>query len=311
MNIEKIFAKVKNSVVRVETGDGSGSGIIVDERGIVLTNCHVVELKNIAALLLYNGRIDFGRVIYSNRIRDIAFLYVNLRNLPVAKLNYSPKMKIGEEIIAIGHPAGLPYSVTMGIISYPTRIIEEEPGLPYIQYDAVTNFGSSGGPIIDQKGKVIGIACKGKGQSEGLNLAIPTSDIKSYILDVKNRFGWYKSAKYCSICGNANDYNNKFCQTCGSTLTTNSELNNEINEWKSLFKEKLVCKNCMNINPKENMKCNFCGAILRSLKTNAKNNKKDTTKNIACPVCEKINNMSEQYCTNCGVRLVNLKKEKT
>ncbi|MCX7994206.1 MAG: serine protease [candidate division WOR-3 bacterium] len=147
MNITKIFAKVKNAIVRVETEGGFGTGIVVDKRGIILTNHHVVELENIATLYFYNGKIEIGKIIYANRARDIAFIYINQQNLYEAKLSYLQKTKIGEEIIAI------------------------------------TNPGSSGGPIINRMGEVVGMTCMGF--SEGLNLAIPISDIKSYLLDIK------------------------------------------------------------------------------------------------------------------------------
>jgi len=301
MNIAEIYAKISKAVVRIETEESHGSGIIIDKRGLVLTNYHVVEFENFAILFFYNGKIDIGRVIISNRKRDVAFIYFKLKGLPEAKLNYSKKIKIGEEIIAVGHPKNLPYSVTKGIVSYPVRIIEEDPHLPYIQYDAVIHFGSSGGPIINQNGEVIGITCKG--WDKDLNLAIPISDIKLYLSDIKNRFNWYQTSKYCCICGNANSHVVKFCQKCGTRLPSHGELVQEIKNAKSMINEKVMCKSCLNINTKENMICSFCGSSLHSIRISMKEDKYLSRKVAVCPVCKKRNNITERYCKHCGIVL--------
>ena len=252
MNITKIIQRARKSVVRIyadvvgSSGKSEGSGVIIDKSGIILTNHHVVRLNKAVVLVLFDWRIDAGRLIYSDPYRDIALIYMPLTNLVPADLGYSIEINIGEEIIAIGHPEQLPYSVSKGIVSHPARIYTEKPGLVYIQFDASSQPGSSGGPLLNLQGKVIGIVCSGFGET--LNLAIPIHAIKPCLLKILNKIDRYKKGNYCHVCGEANDSREKFCQNCGVKLTTRTELEEILRRERIEIKNFVVCKHCDNLN---------------------------------------------------------------
>jgi hypothetical protein len=320
MKIVDIVSKVRKSVVRIVTipsdsGNGNevitGSGIVIDKRGVILTNRHIVNSENATIVISFNGAINVGRILCSNLDRDVAFVYSGQKNLIPARFNYSKKINIGEEIIVIGHPENLPYSVTKGIISYPNRILEKEKaGLSYIQFDAPTHPGSSGGALLDFQGRVIGIVCEGFGES--LNLAIPVCEIRAKIADIKKRLGWYNASKYCSICGEANDCEKRHCKRCGVKLISSNELR-KIIEDKRIFTEYFIfCKYCKNLDKlkdPEKTSCSFCDHPLNS--TSLKNKRKTTKsykKKIICSICKKGNSRESRYCSNCGNDLLRERK---
>ncbi|MEO0075004.1 MAG: trypsin-like peptidase domain-containing protein [candidate division WOR-3 bacterium] len=303
MKITEIIAKAKSSVVRIESSIGNGSGFIIDRRGIILTNYHVIGSDKAATVILSDGRIEIAKIIYSHPQRDIAFLMTDCSNLEPIKLNMYKRATLGEQVIAIGHPIDLPYTATIGIVSFPNRITEYEPKLPFIQFDASIKSGSSGGPLLNLSSEVIGITTAGIATGETFNFAIPLYEIKNYITDIKNRIAWFRNTKYCHICGKANDNINKYCQQCGSILTTSKEIIAIINQLKSEAEEFVICKNCINKISQHQSICYFCGNPIQIGKSR-KQRKKTRAKNrlIICPVCQS-QNYNNKYCNKCGVKL--------
>lgn len=307
MNIPKIIRKATKSVVRVFSDNGNGSGFIIDKRGLILTNHHVIGLDKVASVIFFNGKIKIGKVIYSNPYRDIAFIYIKYISFPPTILNYSSAVNAGEEILAIGHPEDLPYTVTRGIVSYPARIRKEEPGLLYIQFDASTAPGSSGGPLLNLRGQVIGIVCEGVRKTETLNLAIPIHSIKPHLLEVKREMDWYTTANYCHICGEANHTKYTFCSRCGAQLGTDREIKRMLKDRTIQVKNIAVCKYCGNINTVEdehNAKCVVCYNSLSMANSQHKiKTLKKPRLNVICGSCKANNDDITDYCINCGVDL--------
>ena len=173
----------------IQQQQGQGSGFITRSDGVVLTNAHVVEGANEVTVTLPDGRSFSGKVLGSDRFTDVAVVKVVAAGLPVAPLGDSTKLRPGEWAIAIGNPFGLDNTVTAGIISaiQRTNAVGEGQRVPYIQTDAAVNPGNSGGPLINDRGQVIGInTAIRQAPGAGLSFAVPINlarQIASQILD--------------------------------------------------------------------------------------------------------------------------------
>jgi S1-C subfamily serine protease len=160
----------------IQQQQGQGSGFITRSDGVLLTNAHVVEGASEVTVTLPDGRSFNGKVLGSDPLTDVAVVKVVASKLPVAPLGDSAKVRPGEWAIAIGNPLGLDNTVTAGIISaiQRTNAVGEGQRVPYIQTDAAVNPGNSGGPLINDRGQVIGInTAIRQAPGAGLSFAIP------------------------------------------------------------------------------------------------------------------------------------------
>lgn len=160
----------------IQQQQGQGSGFITRSDGVILTNAHVVEGASEVGVTLPDGRSFRGKVLGSDSITDVAVVKVAAAGLPVAPLGDSAKVRPGEWAIAIGNPLGLDNTVTAGIISavQRTNAVGEGQRVPYLQTDAAVNPGNSGGPLINERGQVIGInTAIRQAPGAGLSFAIP------------------------------------------------------------------------------------------------------------------------------------------
>ena len=168
-----------------------GSGFIIDEKGIVVTNNHVIsDAEDI--IVRVNGDKEFkAKVIGADPLSDIAVLQLETKEkfIPV-EFGNSDKARIGDWVIAIGNPFGLGGTVTSGIISARNRSIGLSRYEDYIQTDASINSGNSGGPLFDMNGDVIGIntAILGRNGSIGIGFSIPSNSAK-IVIDQLIKFG--------------------------------------------------------------------------------------------------------------------------
>ena len=168
-----------------------GSGFIIDEKGLVVTNNHVIQDAE-DILVIVNGDQEFkAKVIGADPLSDIAVLQLETEKkfIPVA-FGDSDKARIGDWVIAIGNPFGLGGTVTSGIISARNRSIGLSRYEDYIQTDASINSGNSGGPLFDMNGNVIGIntAILGRSGSVGIGFSIPSNSAK-LVIDQLIEFG--------------------------------------------------------------------------------------------------------------------------
>ena len=168
-----------------------GSGFIIDEKGIVVTNNHVIEGAE-DIVVQVNGDKEFkAKVIGADPLSDIAVLQIETKEkfMPV-KFGDSDKARIGDWVIAIGNPFGFGGTVTSGIISARNRSIGLSRYEDYIQTDASINSGNSGGPLFDMNGDVIGIntAILGRNGNVGIGFSIPSNSAK-IVIDQLIKFG--------------------------------------------------------------------------------------------------------------------------
>ena len=162
---------------------GLGSGIIVDGRGYVLTNDHVVADVEQIKIGLGDGRTFRATLVGRDPYTDLAMLKIEGANLPVVTLGDSSQLLIGETVVAIGNPLWIEggATVTAGVVSGFGRSTEQE-GLPVlhnlIQTDAAINAGNSGGPLVDLEGRVVGINTAVIASAHGIGFAIPIDSVK-------------------------------------------------------------------------------------------------------------------------------------
>ena len=168
-----------------------GSGFIIDEKGIVITNNHVIQDAEDIVVRVGGDKEYKAKIIGADPLSDIAVLQIDSKEkfIPV-KFGDSDKARIGDWVIAIGNPFGLGGTVTSGIISARNRSIGLSRYEDYIQTDASINSGNSGGPLFDMNGNVIGIntAILGKGGSIGIGFSIPSNNAKK-VVDQLIEFG--------------------------------------------------------------------------------------------------------------------------
>ena len=175
-----------------------GSGFIIDKKGIVITNNHVIQDADEITVILQNNVTLKAEVIGRDPKTDIAVLRVKpKKDLPFVKLGDSDKMRVGDWVVAIGNPFGLGGTVTAGIVSARGRNINSGPYDDFIQTDASINRGNSGGPLFNLTGEVIGINTaifSPTGGSIGIGFSIPsriaTGIINQLIKYGKTRRGW-------------------------------------------------------------------------------------------------------------------------
>ncbi|MCH2047521.1 MAG: trypsin-like peptidase domain-containing protein [Trichodesmium sp. ALOHA_ZT_67] len=163
---------------------GQGSGFIVDSKGIILTNAHVVNKADKVTVTLNDGRQFIGEVKGTDEITDLAVVKVDTKDeiLPVAILGDSNLIQVGDWAIAVGNPLGFNNTVTLGIISTLKRpssaIGIPDKRLDFIQTDAAINPGNSGGPLLNDRGEVIGINTAIRADAMGIGFAIPINKAK-------------------------------------------------------------------------------------------------------------------------------------
>jgi len=165
---------------------GLGTGIIMDPEGHILTNNHVAGGATKIEVLLASGKRYPAKLIGADPKTDLAVIQISAKEaLPHVTLGDSDKMKVGEWVVAIGHPRGLDQTVTQGIISakHRTAIMDPKSYQDFLQTDAAINPGNSGGPLLNLRGEVVGINAAIVSQSggfEGIGFAIP-SNMARYI----------------------------------------------------------------------------------------------------------------------------------
>ncbi len=169
----------------------SGSGVVVDPAGYIITNAHVVRGAVRVRVLIAGARrtatLDpdvaaTAKIIGIDRGTDLALLKIEQKGLATLKFGDSDMLRQGELVLAIGSPLGLKNSVSMGVVSAPARQISEDNPVAYIQTDASINPGNSGGALVNTEGQLMGINSfiySQSGGSQGIGFAIPSSIVKN------------------------------------------------------------------------------------------------------------------------------------
>lgn len=169
--------------------EGLGSGFIMEKSGYIITNNHVVSDADKLTVTLLSGKEYKAKVIGTDPPTDVAVIKIEADDLPVLEFGNSDNLRVGDWVIAIGNPFGLTSTVTVGVASAKGRSgIGVEDYEDFIQTDAAINMGNSGGPLLDARGKVIGIntaILSPSGGSLGIGFAIPSNVAKTIYKQLK------------------------------------------------------------------------------------------------------------------------------
>jgi len=155
---------------------GMGSGFIISQDGLILTNAHVVGNAKEATVKLNDRREFTAKVVGTDPATDVAVLRIEATGLPVVRLGNPQNLQVGDPVLAIGSPFGFEQTATQGIVSAKGRSLPGGAYVPFIQTDAAVNPGNSGGPLFDASGAVVGINAQiysRSGGYQGLAFAIP------------------------------------------------------------------------------------------------------------------------------------------
>lgn len=207
LSVPAVVTKVRPSVVTIltrgvpaapsQTQSGSGSGVIIDESGYILTNNHLVMGMKSIVVGLSTGRLTPGRVVARDFLLDLALVKITAQDLVPAMLSPSPELEIGESVVAIGNPLALKggSTVTVGVVSALDRSVLTPDGetlYDLIQTDAAINPGNSGGPLVDLSGRVIGINVAIAPSAQAISYAISMDAIYPHIQSMMVRGSIYR-----------------------------------------------------------------------------------------------------------------------
>lgn len=176
---------------------GEGSGFIVSEDGLVLTNAHVVDKADEVIVKLTDRREYTAKVLGADPRTDVAVLKIDASDLPTVKLGSPQNLQVGEWVLAIGSPFGFDNTATVGVVSAKGRSLPSDSLVPFIQTDVAVNPGNSGGPLFNTRGEVVGINSQifsRSGGYQGLSFAIPI-DLAINIKDQIEQTGQARHAR--------------------------------------------------------------------------------------------------------------------
>jgi serine protease Do len=219
MTIQETIEKNQNSVLQIATKTSTGTGFYLREYDIIVTNHHVVK-DNVRVTV--KGKTfpkKLADVVFMDERYDLAFLMppLDLTALPELKLGLYEDLKDGDSVVAIGHPYGLNYTATQGVISRVDRI---QQGIKYIQIDAAINPGNSGGPLVNEDGDVVGVNTFIIKGGDNLGFALPSV----YLKEALDQYSSYRGqfALRCPSCATivteATLDAGKYCPNCGTKI---------------------------------------------------------------------------------------------
>ena len=214
MNTQIILEKYIENIIQIMTPYGTGTGFIIDD--LIVTNSHVVSgLKEVVISAKKVKRV-IASVVYDDPYYDLAFIKFDF-NLPSTTLKLSTiNVEDGDTTIAIGHPYGLNYTATEGIVSRASRL---QGDLEYIQIDAAINPGNSGGPLLNKNGEVIGVNTFIIQNANNLGFSLPYFYVREALDNFKDKK--HENIIKCPSCKNLiyeEDIKDDYCPQCGVRL---------------------------------------------------------------------------------------------
>ncbi len=206
---------ISSSVFKINTSSGSGTGFYLRGKGIVVTNCHVIMGYRDVSLEDHKKSRFMARVVFVNKEADVAFLKPETDfEVPDLELADISNLKSRDKVFVLGFPFGMPYTETNGIVSAPRQLME---GSYYIQTDAAVNPGNSGGPVVDEAGKVVGITTCKFSQADNMGFAVPVDILKEELESFTQNREMVYSIK-CNSCKNLILEETEYCPNCGNSI---------------------------------------------------------------------------------------------
>jgi len=218
----------RDLIVQIATPNSTGTGFFIKDRGLIVTNHHVVEGNR--AVVIEGARFakQLVRVRFTDPKYDLAFLEgpKNGPELPELRLGVDKTLHERDAITAIGHPFGLKFSVKSGIVSNTREILN---GIPYLHIDAALNPGNSGGPLVDNDGEVVGVNTFVMQNGDNTGFSLPVRYLQASLDDFKQLGA--DTASRCPACLNVvteKTVEKNFCSHCGHRV----ELPNTVEEYE-------------------------------------------------------------------------------
>lgn len=222
--MKAIIEQYKKLVIQIATPYSTGTGFFLSDFGYIVTNEHVVRDNKEVVIDGEGIEKQLVNIVYIDQKYDLAFLEApETHSMPQTSLRDSENQVVeGEEIIAVGHPFGLQYTVTKGIIS---NTIHEVSGVNYLQHDAALNPGNSGGPLISKNGKIVGVNTFVIKNGNNIGFSLPVKYLKNAILEFEKGNG--EHGVRCTSCAHTvfeHTIKNKYCPHCGSHIEMISQI---------------------------------------------------------------------------------------
>ena len=216
--MKDVIEQLKNVVIQIATPFSTGTGFYLKEYNLIVTNEHVVRGNREVVIEGTLFKRQLTDVVYVDPRYDLAFLkFEESVEMPSVSFANGKAMEEGATVVAIGHPFGLSFSVTQGIISNAEHRVNE---ISYFQHDAALNPGNSGGPLVNAKGEIIGVNTFTILDGENIGFCLPAF----YLIDTLDDYitnGGYSSGSRCINCLNLvfeKNIENGFCPFCGSKI---------------------------------------------------------------------------------------------
>lgn len=207
--------KSADSVFKISTSSGTGSGFYLRDKNILVTNFHVVQGYRTVAVEDQRKERYLANVVFVNPTSDLAFLQpVRNLNIPPRVFDSFASVRERERVYVLGFPFGMPYTETEGIVSSPRQLMG---GRYYIQTDAAVNPGNSGGPVVNASGQLVGITTSKFTEADNVGFAIPVNDLQE---DLES-FNFNREMTYavkCSSCKNLIFSKTEYCNNCGNSI---------------------------------------------------------------------------------------------
>ena len=218
MEFQEIIEAYQPAIIQIASSGNTGTGFYLDAYNLIITNEHVVGKAAEVTIAGRSFQKMLSSVWYTDKKHDLSFLQPPPgAAFPVISLGKYELMKDGDEVIAIGHPFGLNYTATQGVVSKVDRVRQ---GLHFIQIDAAINPGNSGGPLVNNKGEVIGVNTFIIKGGDNLGFALPVSYLKA-ALDLYTPYKGTPATR-CPNCNflvlPSNIDSGKYCPSCGTEV---------------------------------------------------------------------------------------------
>lgn len=229
LKMKDIINTYKDIIIQIATPYSTGTGFYIKEKNLIVTNEHVIRDNREVVVEGTKLKKQLSRVLFSDPKLDLAFLEIgNGTDMPGISINDKDEVQVGEQVLAIGHPFGLEFSATQGIISNTLHKFGE---VNYFQHDAALNPGNSGGPLIDSKGKVLGVNTFVIRDGNNIGFSLPANYLTETIEAYNKRAGQIGSR--CESCSNLvyeDTIENNYCPHCGTKI----ELPSQVEEYQAV-----------------------------------------------------------------------------
>ena len=232
--LSDIIDLYRDVLIQIATPYSTGTGFYLREHHIIITNEHVIRGNRQVVITGRHIKRQLVRVLFFDIKYDLAFLSPPQEMLPKVMLADGGNVREGDQVIAIGHPFGLKFSATNGIVSNTMHRMND---IDYLQHDAALNPGNSGGPLVTMDGKVAGINTFIIRDGNNIGFSLPSKYLSESILEFESRGGIFSVR--CHACGNfvsSNNIDNKYCPHCGTRI----ELPNTVEEYEPIGVNKTI-----------------------------------------------------------------------